>query len=146
MGEEGSAELMTGVASAWEVLRRDVSTPEVIAGLDGGWDVPFQGVLVSKAWEVWRRDVSTPPEVIEGLDGGLGRLVPEKVLGCEWRPRRRDVASPTGFAGFGRVGSWRATGMVAVARAVEPPVDAHVRRARASNGILNRRSSVWFNE
>ena len=81
MGEEGSAELMTGVASAWEVLRRDVSTPEVIAGRDWGWDVSSQGVLVSKAWEVWRRDVSNP-EVIDGAGRGWD-VSSQEVLGCE---------------------------------------------------------------
>jgi len=47
----GSLELMTGVGRAREVWRRDVSNPEVIVGLDGGWDVSSQRVLVSKAWE-----------------------------------------------------------------------------------------------
>jgi len=51
----GSAELMTSC--------------EVFEGLDGGWDISSQRVLVSKAWEAWRRDVSTA-EVIEGLDWG----------------------------------------------------------------------------
>ncbi len=51
----GSPELMTSC--------------EVFEGLDGGWDISSQRVLVSKAWEAWRRDVSTA-EVIEGLDWG----------------------------------------------------------------------------
>jgi len=76
------------------VWRRDVSNPEVIEGLDGGWDVSSQGVLVSKAWEVWRRDVSTP-EVIAGVDGGWD-VSSQEVLGREGRPRRRDVAAPEG--------------------------------------------------
>jgi len=33
------------VARAWGVWRRDVSNPEVIAGVDGGWDVSSQEVL-----------------------------------------------------------------------------------------------------
>ncbi len=69
------------VAKAREVWRRDVSNPEVIDGVDWGWDVSSQGVLVSKAWEVWRRDVSTP-EVIAGRDGGWD-VSSQKVLGCE---------------------------------------------------------------
>jgi len=55
-------------------------------GLDRGWDVSSQGVLVSKAWEVWRRDVSTP-EVSESLDGGWDvssqRVLVSKAWECE---------------------------------------------------------------
>ncbi len=81
MGTGGSPELMTGVVGARKVWRRDVSSPEMIEGLDGGWDVSSQGVLVSKAWEVWRRDVSRP-EVIESLDRGWD-VSSQKVFGCE---------------------------------------------------------------
>jgi len=49
--DRGSAELMTGVARAWEVGRRDVSSPEAIEDLDGGWDVSSQKVWLTRAWE-----------------------------------------------------------------------------------------------
>jgi hypothetical protein len=49
--------LMTGVAKAWEVWRRDVSTPEVIVGLDGGWDVSSQKVLGCEGGEGLGRDL-----------------------------------------------------------------------------------------
>jgi hypothetical protein len=55
----GSAELMTGVAKAWEVWRRDVSTPEVIVGRDWGWDVSSQEVL-GREGVPRRRDVGAP--------------------------------------------------------------------------------------
>jgi len=41
----GSPELMTGVERVWWVWRGDVSRPEVIEGLDRGWDVSSQKVL-----------------------------------------------------------------------------------------------------
>jgi len=69
-----------------------MTSSEVIEGLDGGWDVSSQGVLVSKAWEVWRRDVSTP-EAIAGRDGGWD-VSSQEVLGREGGQRRRDVAAP----------------------------------------------------
>jgi len=83
---------MTGVARAWEVWRRDVSNPEVIVGLDGGWDVSSQRVLVSKAWEVWRRDVSNP-KVIDAAGRGWD-ISSQKVLGARaWEAG--DGTSPT---------------------------------------------------
>jgi len=45
------------VASAWEVWRRDVSTPEVMEGRDGGWDVSSQEVLGARAGEGLGRDL-----------------------------------------------------------------------------------------
>ena len=80
-----SAELMTGVASTWEVWRRDVSSPEVIEDLDGGWDVSSQGVLVSKTWECG--DETSPPPKSVRVWMGAGTSRPR---GC-WFRRRGSV-------------------------------------------------------
>ena len=79
------------VARAGEVWRRDVSNPEVIEGVDRGWDVSSQEVLGCEGG-ARRRDVASP-EVIVGLDGGWD-VSSQEVLGCEGGRRRRDVASP----------------------------------------------------
>jgi len=68
--DRGSPGLMTGVARAWEVWRRDVSIPEAIEGLGiGAGTSRPRKFWVAKAREVWRRDVSNP-EVIDGVDWG----------------------------------------------------------------------------
>ena len=51
----------------------DVSSPEVIEGRDGGWDVSSQGSRVTRAWEVWRRDVSTPEPRTGAIGAGTSR-------------------------------------------------------------------------
>jgi|GEM_PF-1791524 len=77
-----SAELMTGVARVWEVWRRDVASPDVIEGLDGGWDVSSQGVLVSKTWECG--DETSPPPKSLRVWIGAGTSRPR---GCWFRRR-----------------------------------------------------------
>ena len=69
----GSLELMTGVGRAREVWRRDVSTPEVIEGRDGGWDVSSQRVLVSKAWECGDETSPTPKSLWVWIGAGTSR-------------------------------------------------------------------------
>jgi len=77
----GGPELMTDVASSWEVWRRDVSNPEVIDAAGRGWDVSSQEVLGREGVGVWRRDVASL-EVSESLDRGWD-VSSQKVLGCE---------------------------------------------------------------
>ena len=86
----GNPELMTGIA--WEVWRRDVANPEVIEGLDGGWDVSSQEALGCEGVGGWRRDVSSP-DVIEALAWGWD-VSSQAALDCDGRPRRRDVSTP----------------------------------------------------
>jgi len=57
--DRGSPELMTDVARAREVWRRDVSNPEVMEGRDRGWDVSSQKVLGCEGVPR-RRDVAAP--------------------------------------------------------------------------------------
>jgi len=91
--DTGSPDLMTGVARAREVWRRDVSNPEVIDAAGRGWDVSSQKVLGARARKVWRRDVSNP-EVIEGLDGGWDVSSQGVLVSKARKVWRRDVSTP----------------------------------------------------
>ena len=55
--------MMTGVAKAWEVWRRDVSNPEVIAGRDRLGRLVSERVLGCEGWAV-----ATRRRLPEGVD------------------------------------------------------------------------------
>jgi len=98
------------------VWRRDVSTPEVIEGRDGGWDVSSQRVLVSKAWECGDETSPTPKSLWVWIGAGTSR--PRKSFGLRGEAtatRRHHPQPPPQAEGAGILGTgdrgWRPDGL-----------------------------------